>query len=75
MQILSMLNHVMNGKLEAEQYNACLAITAEIRGTSRECLCRELSLKTLNDRRWSHKLFFFHKIIKAFSPAYLCKQI
>ena len=60
-------------KLEAVQYNACLAITGAIRGTSRERLYRELGLETLNNRRWSRKLFFFHKIIKGFSPSYLQK--
>ena len=58
-------------KLEAVQYNACLAITGAIKGTSRERLCRELGLATLNNRRWSRKLFFFNKIIKEFSPSFL----
>ena len=60
-------------KLEAVQYNTCLAITGAIRGTSRERLYRELGLETLNNRRWSRKLFFFHKIIKGASPSYLQK--
>ena len=62
-----MINHTMSRskkKLEAVQYNACLAITGAIRGTSRERLYRELGLETLNNRRWSRKLFFFYKIIK-----------
>ena len=45
--------------LEAVQYNACLAITGSIRGTSCEHLYRELGLETLNNRRCSRKLFFF----------------
>ena len=57
--------------LEAVQYNVCLAITGAIRRTSRERLYRELGLETLNNRRWSRKLFIFHKIIKGFSPSYL----
>ena len=61
-------NESFKEKLEAVQYNACLA-----RGTSRERLYRELGLETLNNRRWSRKLFFFHKIIKGFSPSYLQK--
>ena len=60
-------------KLEAVQYSVCLAITGAIRGTSRERFYRELGLETLNNRRWSRKLFFFHKIIKGFSPSYLQK--
>ena len=43
-------NETCKGKLEAVQYNACLAITDAIKGTSRECLYRELGLETLNDR-------------------------
>ena len=66
-------NESFKEKLEAVQYNACLAITGAIRGTSRERLYRELGLETLNNRRWSRKLFFFHKIIKGFSPSYLQK--
>ena len=60
-------------KLEAVQYNVCLAITGAIRGTSRERFYHELGLETLNNRRWSRKLFFFHKIIEGFSPSYLQK--
>ena len=57
----------------AVQYNACLAITGAIRGTSREHLYRELGLEILNNRRWSGKLFSFHKITKGFSLSYLQK--
>ena len=46
-----------------------------MRGTSRERLYRELGLETLNNRRWSRKLFFFHKIIKGFSPSFLQKVL
>ena len=66
-------NESFKEKLEAVQYNVCLAITGAIRGTSRERLYRELGLETLNNRRWSRKLFFFYKIIKGFSPSYLQK--
>ena len=34
-------------KLEFIQYNACLAITGAIRGTSQEKICRELGLKPI----------------------------
>ena len=44
-------NETFKGKLEAVQYNACLAITDAVRGTSQECFYRELVLKTLYDRR------------------------
>ena len=62
-------NESLKGKIEAVQYNAFLAITGAIRGTYWERLCRELGLETLND----HKLLFFHKIIKGFSPSCLQK--
>ena len=39
-------------KLESIQYNAALAITGVIRGTSREKIYSELSLESLQDRRW-----------------------
>ena len=68
-------NESFKGKLEAVQYNACLAITGAIRGTSREHLYCELGLETLNDCRWSRKLFFFHKIIKGVSLSYLKKVL
>ena len=57
-------NKTFKEKLEAIQYNASLAITGAIKGTSRERLCR-----------WSRKLFFFHKIIKGFSHSYLQKKL
>ena len=66
-------NESFKEKLEAVQYNVCLAITGAIRGTSRERLYREHGLATLNNRRWSRKLFLFHNIIKGFSPSYLQK--
>ena len=66
-------NESFKKELEAVQYNACLAIPVAIRGASRERLCRELGLETLNNRRWSRKLFIFHKMIKGFSPSYLQK--
>ena len=68
-------NETFKGQLETVQCNACLAIIGAIRGTSRERLYRELGLETLNDCRWSFKLFFFHKIIKEFSPSYLQKNL
>ena len=36
-------------KLESIQYNACLAITGAIRGTSQEKICRELVLKSIHN--------------------------
>ena len=47
------------------QYKAALVITGATKGTSRDRLYQEeLGLESLTDRRWFHRLFFFHKIIK-----------
>ena len=55
-------NETFKEKLEAVQYNACLAITGALSGTSQEGIYREFGLETLNNRRWSRNLLFFHKI-------------
>ena len=52
-------------KLESVQYNAALAITGAIRGSSREKLYQELGLESLKQRRWHRKLFRFYKILKS----------
>ena len=73
-----MINHTMSRSkknLKQFSYNTCLAITGTTRGTSRERLYRELGLETVNNDRWSRKLFFFYKIIKGFSPSYLQKSL
>ena len=46
-------------KLEFIQYNACLAITGAIRGTSKEKLYQKLGLESLQLRRWYRKLEMF----------------
>ena len=51
-------------KLESIQYNAALALTGAIRGSSREKLCQELGLESLQLRRWYRKLCCFYKIYK-----------
>ena len=43
-------------KLESIQYNACLAITGAIRGTSKEKLYQEIGLEFLQLRRWYRKV-------------------
>ena len=45
-------NSCLSDKIEAVQYNAALAITGAIRGTSKEKLCQELGRESLKDRRW-----------------------
>ena len=46
-------------KMESIQYNAALAITGAIRGSSREKLYQELGLESLQQRRWYRKLCYF----------------
>ena len=61
-------NMSFHHKLESIQYNACLAITGAIRGTSKEKLYQELGLESLQLRRWYRKLGMFYKIYKNKSP-------
>ena len=68
-------NMSFHQKLESIQYNACLAITGAIRGTSKEKLYEELGLESLQLRRWYRKLATFYKIYKNKSPKYLSKLI
>ena len=72
------LDHAFNeslfhDNLESVQYNALLAITGAIRGTSREELYQEIGLKSLEQRHWFRKLCTFHKIYNNQSPSYLFK--
>ena len=62
-------------KLESVQYNACLAITGTIRGTSSEKLYQELGLESLKSRRWFKKLCHIYKILSEKSPSYLLDLI
>ena len=50
--------------MESIQYNAALAITGAIRGTSREKLYQELGLELLRKRRWYRKICYFFRIFK-----------
>ena len=49
-------NNNFHEKLESIQYNASLAITGAIRGTSRDKLYQELGFESLKNRRWYRKL-------------------
>ena len=49
-------NESFHAKLESLQYNATLAITGAIRGSSSEKVYEELGLETLKSRRWYRKL-------------------
>ena len=47
-----------------------VVITGAIKGTSHNSLYQELGLESLADRRWSRRLFFFHKIIQGLLSPY-----
>ena len=64
-------NYEFTSKIESVQYNAALAITGCVRGTSREKLYSELGLTSLYDRRRFHRLSLFYKILNDLTPAYL----
>ena len=57
-------NIFFHQKLEAIQYNACLAITGPIWGTLKEKPYQELGLESLQLRCWYRKLGMFYKIFK-----------
>ena len=67
-------NELFKKRLESLQYNAALAITGCIRGSSMEKIFNELGLEYLADRRWLRRLSLFYKISKDSCPSYL-KQI
>ena len=54
-------NSSFREKLESIQYNACLALTGAIRGSSKEKLYQELGFESLRIRRWYRKLRLFTK--------------
>ena len=55
-------NETFINKIEKAQYDAALAVTGAIRGTSREKLYAELGIESLKFRRWFRKLTCFYKI-------------
>ena len=62
-------------KIEHIQYNAALAITGAIKGTSQTKLYKELGLESLKFRRWFRRLCTFFKIKTSGKPEYLFKLI
>ena len=65
-------NDTFCSMIESVQYNAALAITGTIRGSSRERLYQELGLESLSDRRWYRRLVYFFNIVTGKAPDYLC---
>ena len=68
-------NNTFHQKMESVQYNAALAVTGAIRGSSREKLYQELGLESLHQWRWYRKLCYFLKLIKNKFPKYLFNNI
>ena len=63
-------NESFKRKIEMVQYKAALVITGMIKRTSHDRLYQELGLECLVDKRWFHRLFFFHKIIQGLLASY-----
>ena len=68
-------NSRLSDKIESVQYNAALAMTGAIRGTSKEKLYQELGLESLKDRRWLRRMSYLYKIISTKLPPYLYELI
>ena len=68
-------NESFSSKIESVQYNASLAITGAIRGTSQKKLYQELGLESLRSRRWLRGMCYFYKLIKTQNPLYLFNLI
>ena len=49
-------NESFCNSIESIQYNAALAITSAIRGTSKERIYQELGFESLRHRRWFHRM-------------------
>ena len=65
------LNDAFSNKLETVQYNAALAVTGAIKGTSREKVYQELGLEYLQQRRWRRRLCLFYKVVSTKLLAYI----
>ena len=68
-------NESFCNKLESIQYNAALAITGAIRGTSKVKLYKELGLEFLKSRRWFRRLCTLYKIKTYKIPPYLAQLL
>ena len=64
-------NTTFSNRIESAQYNAALAITGTIRGTSKEKLYQELGFETMKERRWFRRLCCFYEILNNQTPGYL----
>ena len=69
------INKTFTNKIEKAQYDAALAITGTIRGTSREKLYAEVGIESLKFRRWFKKLACFYKIQSTGLPKYSLRLV
>ena len=56
-------NASFSKKIGSVQYNAALAITGAIKGSSREKLYQEIGLEYLYRRRWARRLCLLYKVL------------
>ena len=56
-------NATFSNRIESAQYNAALAITGTIRGTSKEKPYQKLGLETMKERRWFRRLCCFYRTL------------
>ena len=68
-------NETFCSKLESGQYNAALAITGTICGTSQTKLYVELGLESLKARCWFRRLCYFYECKSYWLPPYLFQLI
>ena len=69
-------NNSFKEKLESIQYNACLALTGAVRGTSKKKSIKiSEGLESLRDRHWCRKLCLFYKVMENENPKYLSSLI
>ena len=61
--------------IERVQYNAALAITGAILGTSQQKIYNELALESLRFRRWFRRLCVFYEIKITQLPSYLYELV
>ena len=64
-------NTTFSKNIESIQYNAALAITGAIKGTSQDRLYQEFGLESLSNRRRFRRLVYFFNIVHRHSPKYL----
>ena len=68
-------NESFHKNLESFQYNAAIAITGAISGTSSEKLFQELDLESLKSRRWLKMLCLFYKMFHNQRLLFFCSNI